>query len=305
MPRPKSRLERMRRKIVWFFTVYIGKEHDAEINTLNGKLSFNSKDRTLGRSLYLDREFEYGEMRRTLDTLTAMKLIENPKEKCVMDVGGYVGMISIGFVLNGLFKSAVTFEPNPRNYYYLKKNVKLNGIEDRIQIFNLALSDEDATQHMELSEKNYGDHRIRLTENQGNGHFQEDTRVVIDVASRTLDSLMDTGNIPEIENLGLVWMDIQGHEEHFFRGARAFFGKHKSVPVVTEFWPYGLSRAGSTSASFADSVSIFDSFVILEASPPTMQCNKIYSIGEIARVYDLLESIDGGSHILFFNSSTS
>jgi hypothetical protein len=41
--------------------------------------------------------------------------------------------------------------------------------------------------------------------------------------------------------IDLVWMDVQGHEAHVLAGATCLAG----VPVVTEFWPFGLRRAGA------------------------------------------------------------
>ncbi len=37
-------------------------------------------------------------------------------------------------------------------------------------------------------------------------------------------------------------MDVQGHEAHVLRGASELL--RSDVPIVIEYWPYGLRRAG-------------------------------------------------------------
>jgi len=265
--------------------VYLKPEHDAEIDTLNGRLSFSSRDRTLGRSLYLDREFEYTDMTKMLSFLKNMGIVK--RTKTLLDVGGYIGMISIGFVLSGLFDSSIVFEPDPKNYYYLQRNINLNQLDRKIQSYNLALSDTNSKMIMELSPKNYGDHRIRLSDQ--DGIFGEKDRKVISIQSSALDSL-------NIEKADLVWMDIQGHEERFFRGARQYL-KTNQIPVVTEFWPYGLFRSGSTKESYLEAVSeIFQHFIAIEDRQPAV----IQEIAEIADLFGKYEHGDGGAHVIFF-----
>jgi hypothetical protein len=49
-------------------------------------------------------------------------------------------------------------------------------------------------------------------------------------------------------------VDIQGHEGDFFKGASEVIRRYK-VPVNSEFWPYGIERAGWNSESFSDLIS--------------------------------------------------
>ena len=58
----------------------------------------------------------------------------------------------------------------------------------------------------------------------------------------TIDSLVADGVI-DPERLGLVWMDVQGHEAHALAGAATL--AEAGVPVVLEYWPHGLREAGA------------------------------------------------------------
>jgi hypothetical protein len=57
-----------------------------------------------------------------------------------------------------------------------------------------------------------------------------------------LDSLADTGEI-DLHDIDLVWMDAQGHEGHILDGAKRIVDL--GIPIVTEYWPYGLRRVGA------------------------------------------------------------
>lgn len=61
------------------------------------------------------------------------------------------------------------------------------------------------------------------------------------VPGLTLDSQVETGLI-DVDRVGLVSIDTQGHEAHVLAGARRLRGAN--VPVMLEYWPCGLRAAG-------------------------------------------------------------
>jgi hypothetical protein len=64
-----------------------------------------------------------------------------------------------------------------------------------------------------------------------------------------LDDLF-SANPDDRNSIGLAWVDIQGHEGHFFKGARQTISK--KIPVVCEFWPYAMERAGTSKEEFME-----------------------------------------------------
>ena len=62
---------------------------------------------------------------------------------------------------------------------------------------------------------------------------------MIKVRATTLDSLLAEETV-RVDDLGLVWMDTQGHEPYILRGAQSLLAS--SIPVLIEYWPYGLDR---------------------------------------------------------------
>jgi hypothetical protein len=78
----------------------------------------------------------------------------------------------------------------------------------------------------------------------------------------------------------LLWMDVQGHEKYVMEGAEGLI--RSGVPVVTEFWPDGLSQAGTSSEAFSRFVSTnFTSVYDLSEQTP-----RIRSSSDISLLFD-------------------
>lgn len=299
MSQRAGKLTRLGRKLRWFFLVYLMPRHDATVMTRNGLLSFDSRDRTLGRSLHLEREFEFDGMMKTVELLQREQFIPRDLSQAVMlDVGGYIGMISVGFVRHGTFARALAFEPNPNNFRLLQKNIVQNGLGNKVTAYNVALSDRKETLSMELSAKNYGDHRIREASDENTGdHYGEAGRKLITVESVRLDEIMQGSEAAQADQVSLVWMDIQGHEGKFLRGASEFFRTHPHAPVAMEFWPYGIRRSGMSKEDFCGVVkTLFKQFYILDEATPTLR-----HVAEIDSFFDHFSAPDSGAHLILVN----
>jgi len=59
----------------------------------------------------------------------------------VIDIGAYIGDTAAYFAKNGA-SQVYSYEPNPINYEYLKKNIDLNGVAGSVKTFNYAVSIE-------------------------------------------------------------------------------------------------------------------------------------------------------------------
>lgn len=290
--RKPGKLLRLWRRLKWMFGVYLPPHHIATADTANGRLSFDSKDRTLGRQLCVYGEFEYDGMLEAVRLLKTLGYLSEINGGRVMDVGGYVGMISIGFLREGLFDKALALEPNPNNFALLQRNAEQNGLANAIDARNLAVSDRHSTLLMELSEKNYGDHRIRSREHHEGDHFNESARQTIEIQAVPLDELY-AQEAEIFSDVRLVWMDIQGHEGKFLRGATQFFASHPRLPVMMEFWPYGLRRSGMSKETFCETVkAMFTNVYVLDEALQRQDTEAIEAI------YDKYDGPESGAHVL-------
>lgn len=288
---------RLLRKLKWLFGTYLMPRHIATVRTKNGILSFDSKERTLGRALNVDREFESQMMKRTVNLLVKSGDIKQVKNRVVMDVGGYVGMSSIGFLNFDLFDKAIIFEPNPNSFSLINKNIKQNNFSSQITAFNVALSNQNSELTMELSHKNFGDHRIRQPGEIKKGHYQEENRKTINVRSVAFDEFIKEHDQIDFKNISMVWMDVQGHEGKFLQGAYGFLSSQK-IPVVMEFWPYGILRSGTTKNEFLASLNqLFTHFYIVDG-----EFTELQNISNVEGLFDeSVKTASGGYNLAFVN----
>jgi len=134
------------------------------------------------------------------------------------------------------FERAIAIEPDPENYRLLVANVYLNNLQDRITCLNLAIGQREGYASFARSDRNSGDHHV-LTDGVSNGCEEE----AIKVPMATLDAALSDSGVP-LETVGVVWLDTQGYEGHILSGAPGLTAS--DVPIVMEFWPAGLRRAG-------------------------------------------------------------
>lgn len=161
-----------------------------------------------------------------------------------LDIGGNIGSATCLALSRYGAAEAWIFEPSPANVVLLRQNMLVNGLENRVHVHPIALSDHDGTTTFELSDKNWGDNRVRVERANGDrslGVLGEAQRRTVEVPARRLDSLVDDGSI-DLDSIGLAWIDVQGHEAHVFAGAVNLLDS--DVPIICEYWPYGLERAG-------------------------------------------------------------
>jgi FkbM family methyltransferase len=161
---------------------------------------------------------------------------------CVLEIGANIGTETVSLLMRHGVKRVVAFEPDAENVRFLRANLALNGVQDRVAIYEMALSDTDGTVVLERSKDNWGDHRVRAGDSFGPDLHGEELRTTTEVKARRLDSLVDAGEV-DLDEIDLVWMDAQGHEGHILSGAERLLAAR--VPIVAEYWPYGLARVGA------------------------------------------------------------
>lgn len=194
----------------------------------------SSNDRYIGRDTFIHGSYDLEKLERTLSLLD-----REFEGDLLIDVGANIGTISIPALKRGLFDRAVAIEPEPFNYSLLTCNIHMNGLAGRMTAHHLALGARAGEElSFELSDTNYGDHRIRMSSCQG-GTRGEAQRKVIRVKSEPFDEVV--GPIDPARTL--IWMDTQGFEGYVLQGARQAL--QQRPPLVVEFWPYAMKRSGS------------------------------------------------------------
>ena len=190
----------------------------------------STSDKIIGRVVYAtNAPFDFEKMKTVLSLLPG-----GQQRTLLIDIGANIGTICIPAVKRGFFQRAIAVEPEPRNFSLLLANIHINMLSDKIVAHNLALGPQDnAEVSLELSDCNFGDHRVRISDTPG--RYNEESRTTIVARSETLDSV-----IKSVPANSLVWMDTQGFEGHVLSGASKSI--RARIPMCLEFWPYGLRR---------------------------------------------------------------
>lgn len=195
----------------------------------------NCRDKHISRELFLA-----GEQRDFQKLLASLDIIERNgrRPSVLIDVGANLGSICVPAVARGHFPKAIAIEPHPMNCRLLRANAALNGVHDKIAIFEMAAGARpQELLELELSTDNWGDHRIAVAAEATAESLASRER--IQVQSRRLDDVLDLQDVKE----ALLWIDVQGYEGHVLQGAGALLASR--TPICIEFWPYALQRAGS------------------------------------------------------------
>jgi FkbM family methyltransferase len=239
--RARARQQEIKREL--FFRVARRFTPTIAARSPEGTLFVNTSDRFVARSLFVRGSFEDATMATVFDLLTSQDgLGVDLRTSTMVEVGANIGSTTLLAIRRHGVRDVIAFEPHAGNAALLRHNLLANGLSDRVVVREVALSDRDGTRPLLLSDENSGDHRVVAGTADGvPAAFGEAERRSIDVAVRTWDSIVGGGEI-DLDEVGLVWMDVQGHEAHVLAGAETLL--RSKIPVVLEYWPYGLRRAG-------------------------------------------------------------
>ena len=162
-------------------------------------------------------------------------------DRTFVDVGANIGTSTIPALSTFGARDAVAFEPAPMSFTLLRCNITVNELDDRVQAFQMALSDHNGSAVMEVAEHDWGDHRLRTAPGlEDDSFYQESRRPTISVPTARFDDIAAERGL-DVDRIGVFWVDAQGHEAHILAGADSVMGS--DVPMIIEYWPYGLRRA--------------------------------------------------------------
>lgn len=136
-------------------------------------------------------KMELDHLKKTLDGLDG--------QITAFDIGANVGIWTVLLASHPKVSKVVSFEPSPSNLSFLRHNISINGVEDKVEIVEAAVSDAPGTAFF----NNEGSGAtMRLSDS---GKFS--------VSTVTLD---DIGNNLQI---GLIKIDVEGFEPAVLDGA--------------------------------------------------------------------------------------
>jgi FkbM family methyltransferase len=125
--------------------------------------------------------------------------------RTIVEVGANIGTHTIYLDRELRPERFLCIEPDPENARVLRANLLLNGLSGKAGVLELGASDRNGTQRF-----------MRMIRNRGGSYFSEKEKLFTSdieqhVAVDRLDDILASEGI-EPETIGLVWMDVEGHE---------------------------------------------------------------------------------------------
>lgn len=151
----------------------------------------------------------------------------------MLDIGANVGLYSaLGGLALGEKGRIIAFEPDPESRKYLKQTIDANALSNT-EVISAAASNNNGTTQLFISTNNRGDNR--LYENQN-------ADVAVDVATVRIDDVLNERNIDAVD---IIKIDVQGFEGYVIEGMEQTLKNSQRLQMLMEFWPEGLSSAGT------------------------------------------------------------
>jgi FkbM family methyltransferase len=145
-----------------------------------------------------------------------------------IDIGANIGFYLVHIALSAPAARLIAFEPDARNHYQLRANVFLNGLSNRAEIHQVALSDRTGKVAFQaFADTSTGQSRVAAG------------RTGIEVDAVRLDDVLDFAS----QNVAIK-IDIEGHEVPAFQGMRDLLGRNKCF-IQAEIYPQRLAQARS------------------------------------------------------------
>ncbi len=199
------------------------------------------EDNILGHKMFLDEKdsLELSIFKVYEPFETGVLVGEIPEGSAVVDIGANIGYYTLQFARKvGATGRVYAFEPEPHNFSLLTRNIQVNGYQN-VTPLRLAVSNISGPLRLFVSEDNKGDHRV---------YASDESRETIEIQAIRLDDYFRDGS----SQIRFIKMDIQGAEYHALSGMLEVLNKWRDVVLVTEFWPYGLQKAGSDPEKFVE-----------------------------------------------------
>jgi FkbM family methyltransferase len=161
----------------------------------------------------------------------------------VADVGAHVGYYTLlASKLVGPEGKVYAFEPDPRNFLLLLKNLEENDCRN-VRAFRIAISSYIGTASLFSDPRDTGLSTLYANRDGEVGSAR--------VAVTTLDDFFGTmGERPH-----LIKMDIEGGEIEALQGMADIVRSNPDIRVITEFFLPWFKRAGASAADFLKCVS--------------------------------------------------
>lgn len=194
------------------------------------------------------KTFQSYALDRTHEEITTRLFKKTVKEgNIVIDLGANIGYFTLlAANLVGKRGKVYAFEPEPKNYNYLLKNIRLNNY-DNVLATQKAVSDKIGRTNLYICEHDTGHHTINQYEGIKNYKPNTDNKeTFIEIDTVTLDDFLKNKE----KAVDIIKMDIEGAEVLALSGTKEIIRQNQNIKMFIEFFPLLIKKMGSSPEEF-------------------------------------------------------
>jgi len=167
----------------------------------------------------------------------------------VVDLGANIGYFTIlAAKLAGPKGRVFSFEPEPKNFNYLKKNIEINDY-NQASAYQKAVSNQNGTTKLFVCSYDIGHHTIN--QNKGIEAYSRGRKIEeksIEIETVVLDSFLEG----KTDKVDVVKMDVEGAEMLALTGMDKTLRNNKNIKMFVEFFPLLIEKMGSSPQEFIE-----------------------------------------------------
>ena len=156
-----------------------------------------------------------------------------------LDIGANVGLLTLPLARQvGPGGRVVAFEPGPKSYELLTRNIAANGYGN-VRAENAAVSYQSGTVNLYIS----GPAKAIIELKECGSTSASETRFQFRALRLTTIS-----RNTDVQSVDFIKMDVQGAEMFALHGMRETLSRNASIQVILEFTPEAIAFTGSSAA---------------------------------------------------------
>ena len=191
------------------------------------------------------------------------------KSDVVLDIGANIGYYALKLsALVGETGQVHCFEPDKKNFSYLEK---ASSSKKNIRINNKAVGPKTEILKIYTSKNLNVDHRTYKPE-----EYDKELEIeAVSIDDYVSEQISDRG-----AKVNFIKMDIQGFEMQAIQGMQKLLEENQNVKLISEFWPYGLRKAGSSVSIYYQFLTErkFNCYLLKENSLEKLSLEKVKAI---------------------------
>ncbi|HAB16974.1 MAG TPA: FkbM family methyltransferase [Verrucomicrobiota bacterium] len=190
---------------------------------------------SITESIYTHDHYQDEHLDQLTDWLKAHTDFQRP---VIVNVGANIGDVALPLTRTG--RRIVAIEPNPETFARLERNVRQNGLTEKITCFPVAISSSAGQAELVIA-TDPGNSELRESADRLGLDGVDQRRAIVKVTTARLDGLLESNGIA-LRDVALVWSDTQGFESQVIASAPGLW--EAGTPLWVEIWPKGLACHG-------------------------------------------------------------